>query len=252
MSELVVVPDADALASVAAQRFTALASSAIAERGRFIVALSGGSTPRPAYALLAQEPLVSRVDWARVHVFWGDERCVPPEHPDSNYRMASRALLDHVAIPPDSVHRIPGELPPEEAAAVYQAELERVLGAGGRFDLVLLGMGADGHTASLFPGTAAVEERGRAVVAVYVEKLTAWRVTLTLPVIQAARRVVFLVSGAGKAPVLARVHAGEALPAGLVRPKDGQLIWLADRDAAADLSESRHAPVRGGSVLHTR
>jgi 6-phosphogluconolactonase len=239
MSELVVLPDGDSLANVAAQRFTALASSAIAERGCFVVALSGGSTPRPVYALLAEEPLVSRVDWARSHIFWGDERCVPPDHPDSNYRMASQALLDHVAIPEQNVHRIQGELPPDEAAAVYRAELREVLGEDGRFDLVLLGMGADGHTASLFPGTMAVDERERDAVAVYVEKLTIWRVTLTLPVINASRRVMFVVSGANKAPVLARVHAGEALPAGLVQPRDGRLIWLMDREAAADLPQGR-------------
>jgi 6-phosphogluconolactonase len=235
VSELVVVPDADSLARLAAGRFTDLASTAIAERGRFVVALSGGSTPRPVYTLLAEGLFVSRLDWKRVHVFWGDERCVPPDHPDSNYRMAYRALLEHVAIAPENVHRIPGELPPEEAAAVYRMELAEVLGEDGRFDLILLGMGTDGHTASLFPGTRAVGERERDVVAAWVERLSAWRVTLTLPMINAARHVMFLVSGAAKAPVLARIHAGEALPAGFVRPQDGQLTWLVDRDAAADL-----------------
>jgi 6-phosphogluconolactonase len=149
--------------------------------------------------------------------------------------MASQALLERVSMPPENVHRIRGELPPEEAAAVYRAELGEILGEDGTFDLILLGIGTDGHTASLFPGTMAVEERRRDVVAVYVEKLTSWRVTLTLPVINGARRVIFLVGGAGKAPVLARVHAGEALPAALVQPKDGQLTWLVDRDAAGGL-----------------
>jgi 6-phosphogluconolactonase len=237
VSELVVVPDADSLASVAVRRFIGLARTAIAERGRFLVALAGGSTPRPVYTLLAKEPFVSQVEWTFVHVLWGDERCVPPDHPDSNYRMAFQALLERVAIPAENVHRIPGELPPEQAASVYRAELGKVLGADGRFDLILLGMGADGHTASLFASTTAMEERGRDVVAVYVERLTSWRVTLTLTVINAARHVMFLVSGAAKAPVFARVRAGEALPAGLVRPRDGQLTWLVDQQAVADLPQ---------------
>jgi 6-phosphogluconolactonase len=239
VSELLVFRDKAGLVAEAARRFAALARTAIAERGRFVVALSGGSTPRPVYALLAEEPLVSQVDWARVHIFWGDERCVLPDHADSNYRMASDALLDRVAIPLGNVHRVHGERPPDEAAALYEAELAEVLERQGRFDLILLGMGADGHTASLFPDTAALDERERDVVPVYVDKLAAWRVTLTLPVINAARSVIFLVSGAGKAPVLARVHGGEELPASLVQPTDGELIWLVDRDAASDLPPNR-------------
>jgi 6-phosphogluconolactonase len=151
--------------------------------------------------------------------------------------MASRVLLDHVPIPTENVHRIQGELLPHEAALVYRAELREVLGDDRRFDLILLGMGTDGHTASLFPGAMALEERERDVVAVYVEKRTAWRVTLTLPLINAARHVMFLVSGAGKAPLLARVRAGDPLPAALVQPEDGQLTWLVDRHAAADLPQ---------------
>lgn len=241
MSELVVVPDGDSLASVAAERFTSLASNAVAERGRFVVALSGGSTPGPTYALLTQEPLTSRVEWKRVQIFWGDERCVPPEHPDSNFHMARQVFLDHIAIPADHVHRIKGELHPYQAAAAYRAELEAVLGETGRFDLILLGLGADGHTASLFPGTSAVEEGEREAVAVYVKKLRSWRVTLTLPVINAARHVVFLVSGARKARALARAQEGEQLPAGLVRPTEGTLTWLVDRPAAARLPSSGDA-----------
>jgi 6-phosphogluconolactonase len=252
---LTVVPDPECLAQVAAERIAGLASSAMAERGRFVVALSGGSTPRPTYRLLAKQKGGERhpgglvIDWSRVEVFWGDERCVPPDHPDSNYRMARRELLARVQIPTDQVHRIKGELPPHEAAATYRADLEAVLGVKwdrhtkmrtrlarhGRFDLVLLGLGRDGHTASLFPGTPAVEERRQGAVAVYVEKLDAWRVTLTLPIINEARQVVFLVSGAKKADTLARVHAGERLPAALVQPTEGTLAWLVDRDAAAAL-----------------
>lgn len=232
MNEFVIVPDVDGLAREAAARLVGLAAEAVAARGRFVVALSGGSTPRPTYGLLAGEPLADQADWPYVHVLWGDERCVPPNHPSSNYRMARETLLDEVSIPGENVHRVPCELSPGEAAAAYQAELDEVLGAEGRFDLTLLGMGIDGHTASLFPGTTALQERERDVVAVYVEKLDAWRVTLTLPIINAARHVLFLVGGSEKAPALARIRAGEPLPAGLVQPRHGQLTWLVDRAAA--------------------
>jgi len=238
VNDLMVVPDTDSLAAEAAQRFAAAAATGISERGRFVVALSGGSTPGPTYELLASEPFASRVDWPRVHVVWGDERSVPPDHPDSNYRMASETLLDHVPIPRENVHRIKGELEPEEAATRYWSELAGVLGEGGRIDLVVLGLGTDGHTASLFPGTTALEERDLAVVAVYSERLATWRVTLTPSIINAAREVIFLVAGAGKAVVLARVRAGEALPAGLVQPQAGKLTWLVDRDAAKGLAHS--------------
>jgi len=232
---LEIVPHPDGLARAAADRFVSLSSQATAKRGRFAVALAGGSTPEPAYALLAEPPLADQVDWSRVEVFWGDERCVPPDHPDSNYRMARQAFLDDVTIPEGNVHRIRGELPPEEAAAAYRLELQEALGADGRFDLILLGMGSDGHTASLFPGTDAVDERTRSVIAVYVAALDAWRITLTLPVIKAARHVIFMVSGKAKAEALAQIRAGEPLPAGLVEPTCGDLTWLVDQEAAARL-----------------
>jgi 6-phosphogluconolactonase len=234
MSKLEVYPDAATLARAAAERFVTLAKEAVAAQGQFVVALAGGSTPQATYALLATEEWATRVDWSRVHVLWGDERCVPPGHAESNYRMAREALLDQVPIPADHVHRIRGELPPHQAATAYEAELRAVLGAGGRFDLILLGMGADGHTASLFPNTTAVEEREQTVVAVYVERLQAWRVTLTLPAINDARHALFLVSGSTKADALSRVRAGEPLPAALVHPIQGHLIWLVDQDAQGD------------------
>ena len=233
-----VCTDAADLAREAAEHFVALAGKAVATRGQFTVALAGGSTPRAAYALLASDERAARVDWLRVHVFWGDERCVPPDHPDSNYRMAREALLDHVPVPTDNVHRIQGELNPDQAASIYQDELQAVLGTGERFDLILLGMGVDGHTASLFPGTTALEERERAVVAVYVEKMQSWRVTLTLPTINAARHVLFLVSGDAKAEALAQINAGDRLPASLVQPSYGELTWLVDQNAASNLIES--------------
>lgn len=226
---LSIYPNAGQLAKAAAERIVALAQEAIARRGRFCVALAGGSTPRATYERLGKPE--TALDWARVHVFWSDERCVPPDHADSNYRTAAVALLDRVPIPAENVHRVQGELPPEQAAAAYRAELHAALGADGRFDLVLLGMGDDGHTASLFPGTSAVEVHDASAVAVYVERLDSWRVTLTLPVINAARHVLFLVSGASKAPALARLRGGERLPAGLVQPVDGALAWLVDQAA---------------------
>ena len=231
-SPLEIYPNNAALAEAAAEHLVVQAAKAIDARGRFLVALAGGSTPRATYTLLATDAFASRVDWSRVHVFWGDERSVPSDHADSNYRMAREALLDRVPIPAENVHRIAGELEPTQAAASYARELKVTLGADGRLDMVLLGMGSDGHTASLFPDTAALEERERWVVPNYVEKLTTWRITLTLPALNRARQVTFLVAGPSKAEPLARIRAGEDLPAGLVQPAEGTLTWLADRKAA--------------------
>lgn len=242
MEHVHVYPDTAGLARAAAELFVHLAEGAVRARGRFTVALAGGSTPRGTYALLASEAFAPRVDWSRVHVFWGDERCVPPEHPESNHRMARETLLDHVPIPPANVHRIPCEQEPMRAAATYERTLQEFFalapGAGvPQFDLILLGMGDDGHTASLFPGTAALHERRRWVVAHYVEKLQAWRVTLTPAVLNAADHVAFLVSGAGKATRLREVLRGsyqpDILPAQIVQPASGRLVWLVDAAAAA-------------------
>jgi 6-phosphogluconolactonase len=232
------VRDAEGVAQAAAEELASAAGRAVAARGRFTLALSGGSTPRRLYALLADPgaPYRGRVPWDRTHVFFGDERPVPPEHPDSNYRMARETLLERV--PVASVHRIHGEDP--GAAEAYEAELRHFFGipAGGappHLDLVLLGLGPDGHTASLFPGTTALDEATRWVVSPFVPRLGTRRTTLTLPVIDRARAVLFLVSGAEKAPALARVIAAApgaaALPAALVRPAAGAL-WIVD-DAAA-------------------
>ena len=179
-----------------------------------------------------------------IHFFWGDERHVPPEHPDSNFGAARAALLDHVPVPPENVHRVPAELPDADAAArIYEDELRRWLapppGQPPRFDLVLLGLGADGHTASLFPGSAALDETERWVVAPWIEKLAARRITLTLPVLNAAARVLFLVSGRDKAAALRAVLAGprrpRELPAQAVAPHDGEVTWIVDREAASEL-----------------
>lgn len=242
MAEIRAYPDAASLARAAAEHFVTLAAEAMVIHGQFVVALSGGSTPRIAYTLLASDEFAARVDWPRVRVFWGDERCVPPDHPDSNYRMARETLLDRIPIPTENVHRMRGELSPDQAATAYQAELEAVLGAGGQFDLILLGMGADGHTASLFPGTAALHEQTRWVVAHYVDKLAAWRITLTPAAINAATHVIFVVSGADKAERLREVLAGpyqpDILPAQIVRPADGRLLWLVDAAAVVHLREA--------------
>ncbi len=236
-----VFDDAELLARAAAARFADLARESYAERGFFAVALSGGSTPRRIYELLAGKDFKGRVAWRGVHVFFGDERMVPPDHAESNYRMANEALLSKVGIPPENVHRIGGVGDAGSNASAYELELRALFGEDGwpRLDLILLGMGDDGHTASLFPGTAALNEKRLWVAPNWVEKLGAWRVTLTAPVINAARHVTFLVTGAGKAARLREVLKGEhdpsRLPSQLIRPTDGTLEWFVDRGAASNL-----------------
>ena len=227
------------LAGAAAGEFAAKAGEAIEERGRFAVALAGGSTPQATYGVLARD-YSGRIDWREVHVFFGDERTVPPDHEDSNYRMAREALLDHV--PVGSVHRMRGELPPDEAAEAYEEELRTFFGAedAPRFDLILLGVGGDGHTASLFPETSALEVHDRWVVANPVLKLETTRITLTLPVINAALAVYFLVAGEDKADALAHILGGDAdpraYPASLIQPRGGP-EWMLDNSAASLLSK---------------
>ncbi len=242
MNSIITLPDFESLARAAAEHLIKLAREAIEARGCFAVALSGGSTPRGAYALLATDELAGQLDWSCIHVFWGDERCVPPDHPDSNYRMARQALLDHVPLPAENIYRIRGELEPEEAAAQYERTLRTFFSASPEqtvpeFDLILLGMGDDGHTASLFPGSAALHERNRWVVASCVDKLGAWRVTLTPVVINSAANVTFLVSGAGKAESLRQVLTGpdqpDHLPAQIVKPDGARPLWMVDGAAAS-------------------
>lgn len=217
---LAVYPDADSAVRAAADLFTALAPGT--------VALAGGSTPRALYELLASEDYRDRSDWHDLEVFFGDERAVPPDHPDSNFGMATRALLSHVPLAEGAVHRMEGEADPLEAAAErYAMELPDHL------DLVLLGMGPDGHTASLFPGQDALDERNRRVIATTGADGSP-RITLTYPAIEAARHVVFLVTGDAKREALDAVRRGEDLPAGRVRPTEGDVIWIVDRAAAGD------------------
>jgi 6-phosphogluconolactonase len=243
--------NSDELARAAAGLFVTLAREGLAARGRFAVALSGGSTPRAMHQHLASPAFASQVDWAQVHLFWGDERCVPPDHKDSNYRMARETLLDYAPIPPENIHRIRGEDAPERVAENYEDELRMFFGqtSGGQthgsaptFDLIFLGLGDDGHTASIFPGTSAVREERRWVVAqehnVPPPPLVA-RITITPPLINTAAQVVFLVAGAGKAGRLKEVLHGpyqpEVLPGQMVRPANGRLVWLVDEAAAQNL-----------------
>jgi 6-phosphogluconolactonase len=219
------------VARAAADAFVACVAGVLADRATARVALAGGSTPKAMYRLLASPAYRERVEWKRVEIYFGDERCVPPEHAESNYRMAREALLDHVPLGADRVHRIAGERPPEEAAAQYQQKLVR-LGDPPRLDLVLLGMGPDGHTASLFPGTPVLKETRALAAAVYVEKFSSWRVTLTAPVLSAAAHVIITAVGDEKADalMLALTKPAGTVPIQLVHAVDQR--WLVDGAAA--------------------
>jgi 6-phosphogluconolactonase len=234
----------------AAHQFVAKTLESLDRHGAFSVALAGGSTPRRLYSLLAdaQEPFRARLPWDRMQFFWGDERCVPPDHADSNYRMATEAMLSRVPVPAENIHRMHGEDPDvAEAARAYSEELGQVLGGRPhghsddtdmpRLDLVLLGMGPDGHTASLFPGSAALQERKRRVVENWVEKFKSNRITMTAPMLNQASLVIFLVQGSEKAEVLRDVLHGpyqpELYPSQLIQPVDGECLWLVDKPAAA-------------------
>lgn len=245
MTNLHICQDTQELSYQAAALFTRVANDTIASQGRFTVALSGGSTPKSVYSLLAHgNPRMQPIAWPYVHVFWGDERCVPPTHPDSNYRMAHETLLSRVPIPPENIHRIHAELAPLEAAYNYERELRKMfsLPFDGTpcFDLAFLGMGPDGHTASLFPGTSGLQEKKRLVVAHYVEKLASWRITLTATVFNAAAQVAFLVAGADKAETLKEVLEGplqpDRLPSQLIQPAPESLHWFVDGAAASALT----------------
>lgn len=236
-----VFPDEDALGRAAAGLFLALSREAIASRGRFSTALSGGSTPRRLYELLGEKPYRDAVDWQRVHVFWVDERCVPGDHRESNFRSAFDTVLSLVPLPTENIHRIKGEAGPERAAREYEDDIRTFFGAPGMpaFDLIILGVGEDGHTASLFPDSPLLNERVRLAVPVYLEKLKLNRVTLTLPVLNNAARVLVLATGEKKAEVVREILEGPGnarRPAGLVRPAHGAVQWLIDKKAGQKLS----------------
>ena len=254
MAQIEVHSDTAHLNRAAAEHFVRLAQAATATQESFAVALSGGSTPTGMYRLLATPEFADRVDWLRVHVFWADERCVSPDHADSNYRMAYDSLLRHGPLAEENIHRIPGELEPEQAATRYEEVLRRFFTGdvpkrvkpdedmAPRFDLVLLGMGEDGHTASLFPAGQAIREEKRWVVAEYVARIAVWRVTLTPAMINAAANVVFLVAGHSKSEMLQQVLQGpyqpDMVPAQVVHPTSDRLLWLVDAAAGALLSAS--------------
>ncbi|HEX2644556.1 MAG TPA: 6-phosphogluconolactonase [Thermoanaerobaculia bacterium] len=237
--------DKDRLAQVAAAEIAGAISAVLIERDRCAVALTGGSTPRAAYRLLGEEPFLSRLAWDRIHFFWGDERHVPPDHADSNFRMAHEAFLATVPVPAENIHRIPAEdADAARAASSYEETLRGFFHLNAdekpRFDLLLLGLGPDAHIASLFPGNAALHEHQKLVIAPWVEKMDTFRITLTVPVLDNAARVLFLVSGEEKSAAVRNVLEGERnpdlYPGQLLRLKDGEVIWLLDRDAASRLS----------------
>ena len=239
--EIVIKPDLVALSEYAAELFVARAGADTENGGRFSVALSGGSTPKELYRLLASASVRERIDWARVYFFFSDERCVPPDSPESNYRMADETLLTPLEVPDSNIFRWHGEEKPEKAAADYEFEIKSFFRSDMPvFDLVLLGMGSDGHTASLFPHSPALHESESLAVSNWVEKLNSFRLTFTYRLINNAANVMFLVAGKDKAEVLARVLRGEGrveeLPSRGVQPEDGNLIWAVDASAASLLN----------------
>lgn len=239
-----VCPDLEALSLAAAELFVAEAQQAVEARGRFVVALAGGSTPHRTYELLARQPFREQVPWQNTHFFWGDERCVPADDPRNNARMAHQTLLDHVPVPSGQVHPMVCNGSPLKAATEYEALLCDFFSSGPpRFDLVLLGLGENGHTASLFPGTSVLEEQQRLVAEVYVAEEGLHRLTLTAAAINQAALIVFLVSGLSKAPILRNVlkeaQDPHRIPARLIKPIDGGLLWLVDRDAARQLRQRK-------------
>ena len=237
-----IYPDSNTLSHEAAQYIVRLATEAIANHGRFTIALSGGSTPKALYSLLGNEPYRSQIDWALVEIFWSDERCVPPDSSDSNYQLAQEVLLSKVPIAANQVHRMPADKPDRDAASQeYTQEMQRVFGTDGipSFDLLQLGMGPEGHTASLFPHQASLHEQQRLVMPVNVPKPPPPRLTFTPPLLNAARHVLFLVTGSEKADALQAVLEGsyqpEEYPAQIVRPPHGEVTWMLDTAAAGKL-----------------
>lgn len=227
------------VAHATADLFVQCAADAIAKRGTFSVSLAGGNTPKAAYALLGQSPRKERIDWSRVHVYFGDERCVPPGDEQSNYRMARETFLAAAGVPEQNVFRIQGELAPEQAARAYAGVLRARLGDPPVFDLVLLGMGPDGHTASLFPGTDPMTDDDQLVRAVYAPSVDMWRITLTPKVLNAGRTVAFGIEGSAKADAFAAVcnHAATptTYPSEIIAPTNGRLIYITDVAASAKL-----------------
>ena len=243
--ELQVYKDAEQLANATAELFVGTAAESMKARGRFRVALSGGSTPRHVYELLASRRFSSRVDWNRIDIFWGDERYVPSDDRESNYRMTAEAMLQHVPIPPENIHRVPTEIsPPAAAAGAYEKDIRRCFReplSVPQFDLIYLGLGTNGHTASLFPYSPVLKETSRIVAADFVAEVNTWRITMTALLLNRGHIVAFVVDGPQKAQVLREVLLGppdpQRLPAQLITP-EGKLFWMVDKAAAALLLHS--------------
>jgi 6-phosphogluconolactonase len=256
--EVKVYQDLNDLSNAAADLVLDDALSSIEARGRFILALSGGFTPKQLFSLFAADPWRKKLPWSKTHLFWVDERCVPPDHSESNYRLARDAFLDYLSLLPKQVHRICGEDGPDKAASAYEKELESFFkGALPRFDAELLGMGENGHTASLCPGASTLRERKRWVLPVHLEPPRISRVTLTLPVLCNARDIIFLASGRSKATALHEIIEDgnpQGYPAGLVQPENGKLTWMVDRDAASLIGKgiAQGGPQRKGYALKER
>lgn len=236
-----VLSDLEGISQEAASLFVNASRDSVAIRRRFVVAISGGSTPRRLYTLLSTAPYRDQIDWRNVYFFWADERCVPKGNEESNFKTAFDKLLSKVPIPDGNIHRIKGEEEPEKAARAYEEDIKKFFGMSGLpvFDLVILGMGEDGHTASLFPGSKSLEETDRLVVPVYLDKPNWNRITLTLPVLNNAAQILFLVAGSSKAAVLSEILGdGEKkrqFPACLISPIQGNMTWLIDQEAAGKL-----------------
>jgi 6-phosphogluconolactonase len=243
---IAIYPDTDVLSHEAARYIVQVAQESIVTHGRFTIALSGGNTPKKLYGLLGSEPYASQIDWNLVEIFWSDERCVPPDSPDSNYHMAQEVLLSKVPIPASQIHRMPADKPDRDAASLeYAQEMQSVLGTNmvPSFDLIQLGMGPEAHTASLFPHQASLHEQERLVMPVSVPKPPPPRLTFTPPLLNAATRVLFLVTGADKAEALQAVlegdHQPDEYPAQIVQPPRGDVVWMLDNAAAAKLSKKQ-------------
>ena len=241
-STINIYPDEEALIRHATDEIAGLINQTLAERDICTFVLSGGSTPKALYTKLSSAPYHHTIPWHKVHFFWGDERCVPPDHQDSNYRMAKESLLDHIELPPENIHRMPGEKSPDLAANEYEQVVRKYVPGGSgmpRFDITLLGIGDDGHTASLFPDTPVVKEQKKLVTSVYVPALASWRITLTFPVINNSKSVLFLVKGASKAKIIGQVlnenSPENRYPVQKINPTDGKTVWFIDKEAAAKL-----------------
>ncbi|HEX8368245.1 MAG TPA: 6-phosphogluconolactonase [Pyrinomonadaceae bacterium] len=232
--EVEIFPNGAALNEAAARLIVKIAAETLQAKDKFSIALAGGSTPEALYKLLASGEFKNRIDWTKTLVFFGDERCVAPEDAESNYRMANAALLSRVPLPAENVFRLRGEIEAEKAAFEYEETIRKTLGKNARFDLILLGIGEDGHTASLFPRTEALSETEKLVTANFVEKLNANRLTLTFRAINSAKNILFLVTGAKKAAMIKKVLSAETidLPSSLIKPENGNCRWFLDKEAA--------------------